>query len=136
MYAKTYGVCVSGIDGYVVTVEVDISPGLPSFDIVGLPATSVKEAKERVRSAIKNGGYEFPMKRIVVNLAPAHIRKDGSSLDLAIAMGILTAQQEGKHKKKQSIQWNHHVFIGELSLDGSLQPVMGMLSMVMGLTNQ
>lgn len=114
MYAKTYGVCVSGIDGYVVTVEVDISPGLPSFDIVGLPATSVKEAKERVRSAIKNGGFEFPMKRIVVNLAPAHIRKDGSSLDLAIAMGILAALQEGKHKKKQSIQWNHHVFIGEL----------------------
>ena len=93
MYAKTYGVCINGIDGYVVTVEVDISPGLPSFDIVGLPTTSVKEAKERVRSAIKNGGFEFPMKRIVVNLAPAHIRKDGSSLDLAIAMGILRAQE-------------------------------------------
>ena len=136
MYAKTYGVCVSGIDGYVVTVEVDISPGLPSFDIVGLPATSVKEAKERVRSAIKNGGFEFPMKRIVVNLAPAHIRKDGSSLDLAIAMGILAAQQEGKHKKNQSINWNRHVFIGELSLDGTLQPVMGMLSMVMGVRTQ
>ena len=136
MYAKTYGVCVSGIDGYVVTVEVDISPGLPSFDIVGLPATSVKEAKERVRSAIKNGGFEFPMKRIVVNLAPAHIRKDGSSLDLAIAMGILAAQESGKHKKKEVIHWNHHIFIGELSLDGSLQPVMGMLSMVMGVTNQ
>ena len=120
MYAKTYGVCVSGIDGYVVTVEVDISPGLPSFDIVGLPATSVKEAKERVRSAIKNGGFEFPMKRIVVNLAPAHIRKDGSSLDLAIAMGILAAQESGKHKKKEVIHWNHHIFIGELSLDGSL----------------
>lgn len=136
MYAKTYGVCVSGIDGYVVTVEVDISPGLPSFDIVGLPATSVKEAKERVRSAIKNGGFEFPMKRIVVNLAPAHIRKDGSSLDLAIAMGILAAQESEKHKKKESIHWDHHIFIGELSLDGSLQPVMGMLSMVIGVTNQ
>ena len=136
MYAKTYGVCVSGIDGYVVTVEVDISPGLPSFDIVGLPATSVKEAKERVRSAIKNGGFDFPMKRIVVNLAPAHIRKDGSSLDLAIAMGILAAHQEKKGKTRKCIDWNHHVFIGELSLDGSLQPVMGMLSMVMGVTNQ
>lgn len=134
MYAKTYGVCVSGIDGYIVTVEVDISPGLPSFDIVGLPATSVKEAKERVRSAIKNGGFEFPMKRIVVNLAPAHIRKDGSSLDLAIAMGILGAQQEKKGKKKKVIDWNRHVFIGELSLDGSLQPVIGMLSMVMGVS--
>ena len=134
MYAKTYGVCVSGIDGYIVTVEVDISPGLPSFDIVGLPATSVKEAKERVRSAIKNGGFEFPMKRIVVNLAPAHIRKDGSSLDLAIAIGILAAQQEGK-KKQSKADWNHHLCIGELSLDGSLQPVIGMLSMVMGVSN-
>ncbi len=135
MYAKTYGVCINGIDGYVVTVEVDISPGLPSFDIVGLPATSVKEAKERVRSAIKNGGFEFPMKRIVVNLAPAHIRKDGSSLDLAIAMGILVAQQEGKTKKSGFDVKSHHVFIGELSLDGSLQPVIGMLSMVMSVSN-
>ena len=135
MYAKTYGVCINGIDGYVVTVEVDISPGLPSFDIVGLPATSVKEAKERVRSAIKNGGFEFPMKRIVVNLAPAHIRKDGSSLDLAIAMGILRAQEEGKSKKKGFEADSQHVFIGELSLDGSLQPVIGMLSMVMSVSN-
>ena len=135
MYAKTYGVCINGIDGYVVTVEVDISPGLPSFDIVGLPATSVKEAKERVRSAIKNGGFEFPMKRIVVNLAPAHIRKDGSSLDLAIAMGILRAQEEGKSKKRGSVADSQHVFIGELSLDGSLQPVIGMLSMVMSVSN-
>ena len=135
MYAKTYGVCINGIDGYVVTVEVDISPGLPSFDIVGLPATSVKEAKERVRSAIKNGGFEFPMKRIVVNLAPAHIRKDGSSLDLAIAMGILRAKEEGKSKKRGSVADSQHVFIGELSLDGSLQPVIGMLSMVMSVSN-
>ena len=135
MYAKTYGVCINGIDGYVVTVEVDISPGLPSFDIVGLPAASVKEAKERVRSAIKNGGFEFPMKRIVVNLAPAHIRKDGSSLDLAIAMGILGAQQEGRSKKAGLDAKSHHVFIGELSLDGSLQPVIGMLSMVMSVSN-
>lgn len=135
MYAKTHGLCVNGIDGYLVTVEVDITPGLPSFDIVGLPATSVKEAKERVRSAIKNGGFQFPMKRIVVNLAPAHVRKDGSSLDLAIAMGILAAMDEEKKssKSKKAVAWDHHVYIGELSLDGSLQPVIGMLSMVMGL---
>ena len=75
MYAKLYGATLYGIDGCIITVEVDISQGLPVFDIVGLPNQSVKEARERVRAAIKNSGYDFPMRRIVVNLAPATIRK-------------------------------------------------------------
>ena len=100
MYARTYGMVIAGLDGILVSVEVDISAGLPCFEIVGLPTASVREAKERVRAAIRNAGFEFPMRRIVINLAPADIRKDGSSLDLAIAMGILLASAQLKLRKK------------------------------------
>ena len=130
MYAKLYGATLHGIDGCIITVEVDISQGLPVFDIVGLPNQSVKEARERVRAAIKNSGYEFPMRRIVVNLAPATIRKSSAGLDLAIALGVLFASGQIKgHKANISALLRKSLFMGELALDGSLLPTFGTLAM-------
>ena len=130
MYAKLYGATLHGIDGCIITVEVDISQGLPVFDIVGLPNQSVKEARERVRAAIKNSGYEFPMRRIVVNLAPATIRKSSAGLDLAIALGVLLASGQIKGRKaKISALFDKGLFMGELALDGSLLPTFGTLAM-------
>ena len=130
MYAKLYGATLYGIDGCIITVEVDISQGLPVFDIVGLPNQSVKEARERVRAAIKNSGYEFPMRRIVVNLAPATIRKSSAGLDLAIALGVLLASGQIKGRKANiSALLNRCLFMGELALDGSLLPTFGTLAM-------
>ena len=130
MYAKLYGATLYGIDGCIITVEVDISQGLPVFDIVGLPNQSVKEARERVRAAIKNSGYEFPMRRIVVNLAPATIRKSSAGLDLAIALGVLIASGQIKGRKANiSELLNRCLFMGELALDGSLLPTFGTLAM-------
>ena len=130
MYAKLYGATLHGIDGCIITVEVDISQGLPVFDIVGLPNQSVKEARERVRAAIKNSGYEFPMRRIVVNLAPATIRKSSAGLDLAIALGVLIASGQIKGRKANiSALLNNCLFMGELALDGSLLPTFGTLAM-------
>ena len=130
MYAKLYGATLHGIDGCIITVEVDISQGLPVFDIVGLPNQSVKEARERVRAAIKNSGYEFPMRRIVVNLAPATIRKSSAGLDLAIALGILVASGQIKGRKANiSALLIRCLFMGELALDGSLLPTFGTLAM-------
>lgn len=111
-----------GLDGYLIEVQVDVSPGMPDWIIVGLPDTSVKEAKERVRTAIKNLGYEFQSKKIVVNLAPANTRKEGSLFDLPIAIGILI--NFGKIKK-QNIE--DTIFVGELSLDGKLNKAKGIL---------
>ena len=130
MYAKLFGATLHGIDGCIITVEVDISQGLPVFDIVGLPNQSVKEARERVRAAIKNSGYEFPMRRIVVNLAPATIRKSSAGLDLAIALGILFASGQIKGRKANiSALLSNSLFMGELALDGSLLPTFGTLAM-------
>ena len=130
MYAKLYGATLYGIDGCIITVEVDISQGLPVFDIVGLPNQSVKEARERVRAAIKNSGYDFPMRRIVVNLAPATIRKSSAGLDLAIALGVLIASGQIKGRKANiSALLNRCLFMGELALDGSLLPTFGTLAM-------
>ncbi|VYT64262.1 Competence protein ComM [Veillonella dispar] len=130
MYAKLYGATLHGIDGCIITVEVDISQGLPVFDIVGLPNQSVKEARERVRAAIKNSGYVFPMRRIVVNLAPATIRKSSAGLDLAIALGVLFASGQIKGRKANiSALLNNSLFMGELALDGSLLPTFGTLAM-------
>ena len=130
MYAKLYGATLHGIDGCIITVEVDISQGLPVFDIVGLPNQSVKEARERVRAAIKNSGYDFPMRRIVVNLAPATIRKSSAGLDLAIALGVLIASGQIKGRKANiSASLNRCLFMGELALDGSLLPTFGTLAM-------
>ena len=111
-----------GLDGYLIEVQVDVSPGMPDWIIVGLPDTSVKEAKERVRTAIKNSGFEFQSKKIVVNLAPANTRKEGSLFDLPIAIGILT--NFGKIKK-QNLE--DTVFVGELSLDGKINKAKGIL---------
>ena len=111
-----------GLDGYLIEVQVDVSPGMPDWIIVGLPDTSVKEAKERVRTAIKNLGYEFQSKKIVVNLAPANTRKEGSLFDLPIAIGILI--NFGKIKM-QNLE--ETIFVGELSLDGKLNKAKGIL---------
>ena len=130
MYAKLYGATLHGIDGCIITVEVDISQGLPVFDIVGLPNQSVKEARERVRAAIKNSGYDFPMRRIVVNLAPATIRKSSAGLDLAIALGVLIASGQIKGRKTNiSALLSNSLFMGELALDGTLLPTFGTLAM-------
>jgi magnesium chelatase family protein len=116
---------LEGIDGYIVTIEVDISNGLPAFELVGLGGTAVKEARDRVRPAINNSGFKFPSNRITLNLAPADVKKEGTGFDLGIAIGILSASDY--------IQNNHlkdYVFIGELGLDGEVRPVNGILPMV------
>ena len=113
-----------GIDGYPVEVEADISNGIPVFEIVGLGDAAVKESKERVRSAIKNAGLEFPTKRITINLAPANLRKEGSAFDLPIALGILAATGQIDSQLLEA-----YMFIGELSLDGNIRPVNGALPM-------
>lgn len=125
MFAKIKSAGIFGIEGYPIDVEVDISSGLPVFDIVGLPDTAVKESRERVRTAIKNSGLEFPIKRITVNLAPADTKKEGPSYDLAIAMGILFASGQIPLQPNWEI-----VYLGELSLDGSLRAVTGVLPMI------
>ena len=94
MLSKIHCYGLKGIEGFAVEVEVDISRGLPHFDVVGLADTAVKEAKERVRSAIKNSGYNYPLKRITVNLAPADVKKEGPLYDLAIAIGIMAADSD------------------------------------------
>jgi magnesium chelatase family protein len=126
LFARTFGEATHGLDGVLVTVEVDIANGLPAFDIVGLPDTAVKEARERVRAAVKNSGFSFPATRITVNLAPADVKKDGSGLDLPIAIGILAASGQIYH-----LDCLEAVFIGELSLEGSVRNVAGVLSMAM-----
>jgi magnesium chelatase family protein len=115
---------VIGIDAYRVEVEVDISRGLPSFSTVGLPEGAVRESKERVKAALKNSGYHFPSDRITVNLAPADVKKEGSGFDLPMAIGILTATGI-----IPQLALTNHIIIGELSLDGSLRPIKGALSM-------
>ncbi len=114
-----------GIDSYPVNVEVDLSNGLPSFDIVGLPDSAVKESRERVRTAIRNSGFSFPVKRITVNLAPADTKKEGAAFDLPIALGILAACNLFSADLLQDA-----IVMGELSLDGSVRPVNGILPMV------
>ncbi len=116
-----------GIDSFLVKVETDIIRGIPSFNIVGLASTEVKEARERVKSAILNSDYDFPNSRIVVNLSPADIKKEGSFLDLPISIGILR-----KYIKKDDSYINESVFVGELSLDGNLRKVQGILSLIIG----
>ena len=113
-----------GLEGYLIDVQVDVSGGLPNWEVVGLPDVSVKEAKERVRTAIKNSGYEFQSRRIVVNLAPADTRKEGSFFDLPIAIGILMDFGEIMEQNLSDT-----IFIGELSLNGRINKVNGVLPM-------
>ncbi|MBI4437278.1 MAG: YifB family Mg chelatase-like AAA ATPase [Candidatus Omnitrophica bacterium] len=122
MLAKVASVGVLGIEGYSVEVEVDLSNGLPGFSIVGLPDLAVKESVDRVKSAIKNSGFEFPRKKITVNLAPCDIRKEGPSFDLPIALGILQATGQ-----LESASLHEMICCGELSLDGTLRPISGIL---------
>ena len=124
MLAKVSSCAIVGLAGEVVEVEVDISQGLPAFSIVGLPDTAVQEAKERVRSAVRNSGHDFPLKRITVNLAPADLRKEGPAYDLPIAVGILMAS--GQVPASDNVA----VYLGELSLDGQLRHTTGVLPMV------
>lgn len=125
MFSKILSGAISGVEGYIINVETDISRGLPSFDIVGLPDSSVRESRERVRSAIKNTGLEFPIKKITVNLAPADIKKEGSLYDLPIAIGILISNNMIDEK------FIKNTFVcGELSLNGEIRPVNGILPMV------
>ena len=125
MYAKTFGETTCGINGEEIIVEVDISNGLPAFELVGLPDASVRESRERVRAALKNSGYKFPMTRITVNLAPADFKKDGSGLDLPIAIGILCGSGQ---INAEAI--SDKVFVGELALDGGIREVSGILPMI------
>jgi magnesium chelatase family protein len=124
MLAKVRSGAIVGLDGAMVEVEVDIAPGLPSFTIVGLPDAAVQEARERVRAAIRNSGFAFPMKRIVVNLAPADLKKAGPAYDLPIAVGILLSSGQ------VSADASPTMFLGELSLDGGLRHTNGVLPMV------
>lgn len=121
MIAKVLGYSLKGLEGVPVIVEVDVNNGLPAFDIVGLADTAVKEAKERVRSAIKNSGRVVPTKKLTVNFAPADIKKEGSSLDLALAIGVLKASAQ------LNADTDGIVFVGELSLSGELRRVNGVL---------
>ena len=123
MLAKVRSCAVVGMEGAIVEVEVDISSGLPSFTVVGLPDAAVQEAKERVRAAVRNSGFSFPMKRIVVNLAPADLKKAGPAYDLPIAVGILLSSEQVSADIRDTI------LLGELSLDGSLRHTNGVLPM-------
>ena len=123
MIVKISSSTVIGIDSYPVDVEVDISPGLPQFSIVGLPDAAVKESKDRIKAAIKNSGYRFPRNHVTVNLAPADIKKEGTGFDLPIAVSILTGEACIETKDLPD-----YSFIGELSLDGCIKGVDGVLS--------
>ncbi len=127
MLSKVLSGAVSGINGYIVNVEVDISRGLPCFEIVGLPGSAVKESRERVRTAVKNSGCEFPPNRITVNLAPADTKKEGPAFDLPIAVGVLSSLNRIDPEK-----FNDCLILGELSLDGGIRPVSGVLPIVYG----
>lgn len=128
MYSKVKTCVLQGLTGFAVDVETDLSNGLPTFQIVGLPDASIKESKERVRSAIVNSGYQFPLQRIIVNLAPADLKKEGSQLDLPIAVSLMTSI--GEIESPPDVLT---AFIGELSLDGRVLPIQGALPIVISL---
>lgn len=129
MISRVDSLGLNGVSGYPVSVECFISGGLPAFDVVGLPDAAVKEARERVRAAIKNSGFKFPVSRITLNLAPADTRKSGTLYDLPILLGILAATELCRLPKEPS------VFLGELSLEGKLRPVRGVLPMAIAAQN-
>ncbi len=132
MLAKINSYALNGLEGYGVTVEVDIHAGIPNFDVVGLPDTAIKESRERVRSAVKNSGYDFSPRRITVNLAPAYTKKEGPTFDLAIALGILVSTEQAgmdeNNKPLPSIR--DYVFLGELSLSGEVTRINGVMPML------
>src|SRR5713226_7419577 len=122
MLARVRSAAVFGIEAADVSVEVDLAPGLPSFTTVGLPDSAVRESRDRVRAAIRNAGFEFPLERITVNLAPAELRKEGSVFDLPMALGILSATGLVKSGRLEET-----VVLGELSLDGHVRAARGVL---------
>lgn len=125
MLSKVWSAAVSGVEGFLVGVELDLAPGLPHFTTVGLPDSSVREARERVVSALRNSGYQFPSRRVTVNLSPAQLRKGGTHFDLPIALGTLAASGQLSPEG-----WSGEVCaLGELALDGSVRPVSGVLAM-------
>lgn len=126
MVVKVKTATLLGIEGKIVTAEADFSGGLPSFDIVGLPDTAVKEAKERVKAAVRNSGFEFPAKKAVVNLAPADLKKEGTQFDLPIAIAVLSGTGQLENK------FSDYVFLGELGLSGEIRHVNGILPQVIG----
>ena len=131
MLSRVLSAAILGVDAYQVEVEVDIALGLPAFSTVGLPEGAVKESKDRVKAAIKNAGYEYPERRITVNLAPADIKKEGSLFDLPIAIGILSASGIIKPDKLKE-----YFIVGELSLDGRIKPIRGSLPMALAAKSQ
>ena len=119
-------IALNGLDGYLVSAQVDVSSGLPNFEIVGLPDTTVKESKERIKTAIKNSGFEFLSRKVVINLSPANIRKEGSIFDLPIAIGILMATENIVNNNLSDYLQNT-VILGELSLNGHIEKINGIL---------
>lgn len=126
MLSTVYSNLVMGVEGFPIEVEIDISSGLPMFSTVGLPDGAVRESKDRVKAAIKNSGYDFPNKRITVNLAPADVKKNGACYDLPIAVGILCASGLIPGEK-----YTEYCLVGELSLNGGLRPIRGILAMTL-----
>ncbi len=122
MLAKTNSFALNGVKGFKIDIEIDINAGLPSYDTVGLPDTAIKESRERIRSAIKNSGLNYPVKKITINLAPADLRKEGPVFDLAIAVGILAASEQ-----IPAFVYKDYIILGELSLDGSVRHINGIL---------
>src|SRR4051812_9400960 len=131
MLARVRSAAVFGIDAALVTIEVDVSTGLPCFTVVGLPDPSVRESRDRIRSAIRNSGYEFPVRKITVNLAPADVRKAGASFDLPIALGVLAACGVIDRRDVKDV-----LILGELSLDGGIQPARGVLPIAVAARRQ
>lgn len=125
MFSKSYSAAIHGIDGLIVSVEADVSDGLPLFDMVGYLGSEVREARERVRVALKNSGYMLPAKRITINLSPADIRKEGTAFDLPVAIAILTAFG---YLPEENLK--DYLIIGELSLNGNIHKVNGVLPIV------
>jgi len=122
MLERIWSAAIVGIDAIKVGAEVDVSGGLPGIVVVGLPDTAVQESRERVKAALKNAGFAFPMRKIVINLTPADLRKEGPSFDLPISVGILAASEQ-----VDTTLLRDHLFLGEVSLDGSLRPISGVL---------
>ncbi|HDP79676.1 MAG TPA: ATP-binding protein, partial [Spirochaetes bacterium] len=127
MLARAISLAVQGVDAQVVEIEVDIVKGLPGFTIVGLPDSTIRESRERIRSSIENNGFEFPPRNFVVNLAPAGFKKQGANFDLPVALAILYATGQ------ISCDLTSIPMVGELSLDGRVKPVRGVISMAIAL---
>lgn len=131
MFAKVYSYGISSLDAYQVTIEVDVSAGMPNTIIVGLPDNAVRESKERVRAAIRNSGYQYKPQRVTINLSPANIAKEGPSFDLAIALGYLAATGQ-----IDTTRIAEYIILGELSLDGKIMPIAGALSVALGINRE